>query len=150
MVRLQYIGQSHFRTISVKELKTAKYDGDDAVAIKVVRPNLRAKHNPDDLPNVVEVPEAQAQFLVKREPKDWKILEPEEEPADPVDDGRLRVAEDGRLPESLEPAGDVPDPGVVPTADDTLSDAGAPDAGATSGSSAGSPKKTTGARAPRT
>lgn len=96
MARLQYIGKSHFRTISAADLKSLGFEG--ASKIELARETVTPQRNPKNLPSVAEVSEEIAEFLVKREKGDWKILADDETPVtDPAPDA-FKVGTDGTVP----------------------------------------------------
>lgn len=96
MARLQYIGKSHFRTISAADLKSLGFEG--ASKIELARETVTPQRNPKNLPSVAEVSQDVADFLVKREKGDWKILGDEETPVTDPDPDAFKVGTDGTVP----------------------------------------------------
>lgn len=95
MAQLQYVGLSHFRTISKKDFK----DNDiDHAGVEFARQDLPRSSNPKKIQNVVEVSDEVADFLTEIEPKDWKVVTGEtSEPAPDV------VEVPNPQPEGVEP-----------------------------------------------
>lgn len=84
MPTLEYVGGSHFRSITAADFK--KVGLEDAEAINLARSDVSVLRNTKNLPSTVEVSDEVAAFLLKNEKKDWKQVADETQPELPVDD----------------------------------------------------------------
>lgn len=92
MTRLQYIGQSHYRTISAKDLKDLGFP--DAGKIELQRENLDPALS-RGLESVAEVDEKLAELLVKREKGQWKILADDQDPVEDPNPDEVKLDPSG-------------------------------------------------------
>lgn len=94
MPQLQYVGLSHFREISKKDLTAAlterevSTEGLELSAISVAREDTDKSWNPKRVKSTVEVPQEVVDLLTDAEPNDWKVVDDakdfqEPAPADP-------------------------------------------------------------------
>jgi len=89
MPKLAYTGPSHFRQISKADLVRAGVDKDtDGLeAISLARQDIDPGDNPKNLSHEVDVPDAVADLLLKREPHDWKLASESSSKAAAAPDG---------------------------------------------------------------
>lgn len=76
MPQLAYVGLSHFRELSKKDLVAAGVPAETEGLGKLVfaRADTDRSWNPKGIPNALEVPEAVSNLLMEIEPDDWKLV----------------------------------------------------------------------------
>jgi hypothetical protein len=79
-VRLKYVGASHYREIFAKDFKSVGVE--DQEGIKVANESAVVVAHDWKTPQVAEISEDAADFLLSSEPDDWE--ETDEEPAPPA------------------------------------------------------------------
>lgn len=92
MPQLKYVGTSHFRDLSKKDLVDAGVpsDTEGLGALHFAREDADKSWNPKRVPHTLEVPQAVADLLLDLEPNAWKVVEDEDakdfqEPEETID-----------------------------------------------------------------
>lgn len=86
MPQLQYVGSSHFRDLTKKDLVDAGVpaDTEGLGALHFAREDKDKSWNPKRVPHTLEVPQAVVDLLTDLEPDDWKVVNDEADFADPA------------------------------------------------------------------